>query len=725
MVLQFDMPARWRGFLEEVCHERITDLVHEYPDVESIEVLYEELQAFDPDFARQAISDPVKTLRSSNAALEELLKDLGEKIPGMVRLVELPTDQKILLEKIRDEHVGGMIALEGVVSKISYVRPRMQHAAFACDCGHVTNIRQHDEQKLIRPLRCESHEGGCDRDNRATRWRISHEQSIRVDSQSVELQELPERVKSAQIAKRMSCLVEGDLAGQVVPGDRVIFNGTIFRRPIRRGSQETPVFELFFDVHSLERKDIPLDEIKVSDEEIEKIMELAKRDDIYEILTASIAPSIFGYKHIKNSLVLQLFGGVSRVNDDGTRSRGDIHILIMGDPGVAKSQLLNYMSDIAPRGQFASGLSSTAAGLTAAAIQSPDGGWTIEAGALPMADLGLAAIDEFDKMSDNDRSSMHEAMAQQKLSIKKAGINTTMRTRCSILAAANPLKGKFRDPRNDTSGRIPELTQQINLEPPLLSRFDVIWVMIDQPAKEEDRKIGAHIVSNRQAGTPEWLIDQGLASAPISKGANIEIKDGQLIIDPDFMIKYVSYTKKTIHPTLSDLAKEKLVDYYVKTRISGGGSTENLDLHGVGEGVESGRGSSLDSVPITARAIEGLVRLTEAHARIRLSDEAGVEDALSAIRIFDHWRYTLMGENFDETSIQSGRSTSKRNIERNIKSFIILENERTTQSIHLNEILTEMEKHDAKRQQVEDILDHLVNAGDLFRPTGRDNYQPV
>lgn len=722
MVHHYDMPARWRSFLEEVCHERITNLVHEFPDIESIEIQYEELQAFDPEFALQSISDPQLSFRSSNAALEELLKDLGEKIPGVVRLVELPRDQKILLDNIRDEHVGGLISLEGIVSKITDVRPRMQYGAFVCDCGHITHIRQHDEQKLIRPLRCEEHEGGCERDSRSTRWRISHDESVRVDSQFVVLQELPERVKSAQTASRIKCMAEGDLAGQAIPGNRVVFNGVIFRRPIRKGSQETPIFELFFDVHSIERKDIPLDEIKISNEEVEEIKELAKNDDIYDILTAAIAPSIFGHKHVKRSLMLQLFGGVSRINSDGTRSRGDIHILIMGDPGVAKSQMLNYMADLSPRGQFASGMSSTAAGLTAAAIQGADGGWTIEAGALPMADLGLAAIDEFDKMNDKDRSSMHEAMAQQKLSIKKAGINTTMRTRCSVLAAANPKSGRFRDPEKDPSAQ--PFTKQINLEPPLLSRFDVIWLMMDQPVKDEDRRIGSHIVANRQQGVPEWLIDQGLASIPKAEGKHLISPEGHKILEPDFMLKYVSYSKKTIHPKVSDEARKLIVDYYVKTRTEGGGSTENTDLHGDGEGIER-LADSMDSVPITPRAIEGLIRLTEAHARIRLDTIANVEDANSAIRLFDAWRYMLMGENFDETTIHSGRSTSKRNIERNIKSFIIQEYDRTTNSVHLNEVLTEMEKYNAGRQQVEDILDHLVNVGDLFRPTGRDNYQPV
>ena len=205
----------------------------------------------------------------------------------------------------------------------------------------------------------------------------------------------------------------------------------------------------------------------------------------------------------KESLMLQLFGGVSGKNADGTRVRGDIHILLMGDPGVAKSQLLSYMSEISPRGRFTSGMSASAAGLTAAAVQdsTADGRWTLEAGALALADLGLAAIDEFDKMNENDRSSMHEAMEQQRISISKAGINATLSTRCAILAAANPKSGRFQ-----SVSEVP-FTNQINLKPPLLSRFDIIWLLTDEPQQDKDKMIANHIIETRMSATSELLIE--------------------------------------------------------------------------------------------------------------------------------------------------------------------------------------------------------------------------
>lgn len=729
MVLQFDMPARWRGFLEEVCHESITNLAHMWPSVESLLVNYGELQSYDPDFAADVITHPSISMEAARRSLKALLTEQGVDAEAQVRLIELPNDHRYLLRQIRNEHIGPLVALEGIISKITSVRPMVTHATFRCRCGHDTIIEQMNEAVMDTPLICEEHEGGCGREARNTRFTIIHEDSVHLDTQSVEIQELPERVKSGESAEKMTCFLHGDLAGVLSPGNRVTLNGRLFRRAQRKGGRETPIFDLFFKTHSFERNNIPLDEIVISPEEENMIIAMSKRDDLDELLINSIAPSIFGMYGIKRSLMLQLFGGVARINPDGTRGRGDIHVLLMGDPGVAKSQLLNYMTELSPRGQFASGMSSSGAGLTAAAIQHPEGGWSVEAGALPLADMGLASIDEFDKMSEQDRSSMHEAMEQQKISIHKATVHTTMRTRCSILAAANPADGKFippeRHPRNHP------YTKQIHLSSTLLSRFDAIWVILDQPEKDNDRRIGAHISGYRQKGTPEWLIDQGVMPAPTSSDAASNTLDGKEIVEPDLFMKYVAYAKKNIHPVLIDDAKHLLVDYYVKTRTTGGGHMDPGSTYadGVSEGMERGS-DSLDSIPITARSIEALVRLSEAHARIRLSDEVSVEDARYATILFDAWRYELQGDDFDETTIQSGKATTKRNAEHAVHFFVIQESERTNAPVNIATILTEMERKKISAHQVEEILDQLCNGGKLYRPGNdpsapRDNYHSV
>ena len=402
-------------------------------------------------------------------------------------------------------------------------------------------------------------------------------------------------------------------------------------------------------------------------------------------------------EYVKRSLMLQLFGGVARLNADGTRNRGDLHILLMGDPGVAKSQLLNYMADISPRGRFTSGQSASAAGLTAAAVQdaAADGRWTLEAGALVLADLGLAAIDEFDKMNEGDRSSMHEAMEQQKISISKAGINASLRTRCAVLAAANPKSGRF-----EPVSEVP-FTAQINLAPPLISRFDVIWLLTDDPEMEKDAKIAQHIIDNRLLGVSELLVNEGTAPDPTKSSAESGLKKTEThgeVLSRDLIRKYIAYAKRSVHPSMEPDARKKIVDYYVSTRKQVGDFS--------------------DTVAITARSLEALARLAEASARLRLSQVATVEDADRAIRLTNHWREDLMGGNFDETTLQTGQKGTSRNRQKtmlNIVSTLAADNNGVAQH---NDVLNEAERYKIDRGTAEDILEKFHQDGQLYRPNG-------
>ena len=593
-----------------------------------------------------------------------------------------------------------------MTTKITGVRPRLYTAVFKCAaCDHEMEINQPNEQELIEPIECIQIDGGCGRPKRQTRFFLMQQESHLINSQFIELQELPEQMKGGIQPERILCIGEQDLAGRLNPGDRVKANGVLFIRSQRKGGKDTPVFDIFLRIHSLERQNIPLEEIVISEEEETEIKEIARSEDVYDLLTRSIAPSIFGMERIKESLMLQLFGGEAQVNEDGTRNRGDIHILLMGDPGVAKSQLLHYMSTISPRGRFASGQSASAAGLTAAAVQdaAADGRWTLEAGALVLADLGLAAIDEFDKMNTADRSSMHEAMEQQSISISKAGINASLRTRCAVLAAANPTSGRFQ-PVSDMP-----FTSQINLAPPLISRFDIIWLLTDTPNEQTDEKIASHIIDNRLKGSSELLVKEGTIPDPAkSTSTSKEAKkvDGKYQILPrEILRKYVAYSKRTFHPKLDAEAKAKIVAYYVQTRKQGGDSE--------------------DSVAITARSLEALSRLAEASARIRLQEVATVEDADRAIRLTKTWRHELMGENFDMTTIESGKKGKVRNQEKVIIDIVsVLQNDSGT-AANLLDVLTEAERRDIPRSKAEDIIDKLCRDGRMMRPSGYDTLQVV
>ena len=703
-IQEFDLPARWRSLLTEHFSEAIHNLQVSYPDSTSLVVSYRVIESFDPDFAVDIVEHPDLNTQASNQALALLLREMGAaNIIAFVRIINLPPDCNRSVRHLRSEDLGSMISVDAIAVKISGVRPRTYEGTFECiACGHRTMISQPNEQELIEPVECFEIDGGCGRRKGQTRFVQRIEESILINSQFIELQEPPENLRGGVQPERILCIAEHDLAGKLNPGDRVTANGLLFVRSQRKGGKETPVFDIFLRIHSIERENIPLEEIQISDEEETEIKELARRGDIYDLLTQSIAPSIFGMKYQKESLMLQLFGGVPGRNADGTRNRGDIHILLMGDPGVAKSQLLSYMALISPRGRFTSGMSSSAAGLTAAAVQdsTADGRWTLEAGVLALADLGLAAIDEFDKMNENDRASMHEAMEQQRISISKAGINATLSTRCAILAAANPTSGRF-----SPVSEVP-FTNQTKLKQPLLSRFDIIWLLTDTPTKDLDTLIANHIIDTRMAAVPELLVEQGSEPDPTKTAdeAGLTTHAGMEIVSRSLLRKYIAHAKRTIHPVMSEDARKLIVDFYVETRRKDGEQS--------------------DSVAITARVIDGLFRLSQASARIRLADTVSEEDAHRAIRITKTWRFDLMGEHYDETDMASGKKGSARNRVQAISEIVRRMHAETGAAVDLNDVLTEAGRLDISRDVAEDIIDTLCTNGTLMRPV-YDTLAPV
>ncbi|MDP6870515.1 MAG: minichromosome maintenance protein MCM [Candidatus Poseidoniaceae archaeon] len=704
-IQEFDLPARWRSLMTEQFSEAIHNLQVSWPDLQSLKISYRVIESFDPDFAVNIVTHPELNTMAANQALRLLLTELGSKnIVAFVRIVDLPPDCYRTVRQLRSEDLGQMISVEAIATKIGRVLPRTYEGSFECmACGHRIKITQPNEQELIEPVECFQLDGGCGRPKGKTRFVQRVEESILIDSQFIELQEPPENLRGGIQPERILCIAEQDLAGNLNPGDRVKANGMLFVRSQRKNGKETPIFDIFLRIHSVERENIPLEEIQISDDEEKEIKEFAKRKDIFDLFKRSIAPSIHGLEAEKESLALQLFGGVPGKSPDGTRLRGDIHILLMGDPGVAKSQLLSYMANLSPRGRFTSGMSSTGAGLTAAAVQdaAADGRWTLEAGTLALADLGLAAVDEFDKMNPNDRSAMHEAMEQQRISISKAGINATLSTRCAILAAANPKAGRF-----ESVSEVP-FTHQINLSPPLLSRFDVIWLLTDNPTKDLDTLIANHIISTRMSATPELLIEQGSRPDPTKVADSISSttqQAGHEIITREMMKKYVAYAKRSCHPTITEEAKNMIVEFYVETRRAGG--------------------EQVDSVAITARGIEAVYRLAQASARIRLNDKVEVEDANRAIRITRTWRFKLMGDNYDETTLQSGKKPTKRNRERQIIEIVRRIHQETGDMVPIIDVFTQAEKGNISRDIAEEIIDALVIDGRLIRPRGYEHLTP-
>ena len=364
----------------------------------------------------------------------------------------------------------------------------------------------------------------------------------------------------------------------------------------------------------------------------------------------------------------------------------------MGDPGTAKSQMLNYLSKLAPRSIYASGKASSAAGLTAAAVRDEfgEGQWTLEAGALVLADMGIACIDEIDKMSDQDRSSLHQAMEQQEISVAKAGINATLKSRCAILAAANPKLGRFDE--------FMPMHEQINMPPALLSRFDLIFSILDKPGMEKDRELATHILQTHKAGEVYENITKSKKSKHDKKEKDILMENVMPIFDPEFLRKYVAYAKRNIFPVMNDDALEILKNYYVDFR-----------------------NSSDDSIPFTPRQLEAFVRLAEASARIRLSEEVTVDDAKRAISTIDQYlrRVGMDRETgkIDIDIIATGISHSQHDRMRTIMDIIQrLCDESKDGNATRNDIIIEAETSGLAAEKVKEALDRLKRNGQIYEP---------
>tara|TARA_B100000959_G_scaffold176541_1_gene184820 strand:- start:5940 stop:7553 length:1614 start_codon:yes stop_codon:yes gene_type:complete len=527
-----------------------------------------------------------------------------------------------------------------------------------------------------------------------------------VNNQWIEIQELPENVPSGAQPGRGMVLVEGNQVNKHLPGQRITANVVPFARTEVKKGKKTPLFDIVYHLVSSEHESVPFTEISISDEDKEKIISISERgEELLTLMQNSIAPSVFAIGDmpaVKRSLALQLFGGVSRINPDNTRLRGDIHILLMGDPGVAKSQLLKYMIKISPRGKLASGGGVSGAGLTAAAVRDAfnDGRFGLEAGILPLSDRGLAAIDEFDKISEDDRKTMHPAMEQQEIQISKGGITATLPARCSVLAAANPVQGRFSIRGSNIS--VMYSFKETGLPVPLASRFDIIWMIRDEIRVEDDERVARHILETRSKAMSEEKIEGGADFDPISSEEDKIISigvDNKEYLTTDFLRKYIAYAKRNVHPTIDTKAKEMILEYYTATRVSFGKIDDDLE------------GS--DVVPITARALESLIRLTEAHARMHLKEIADEEDAKMAIGVYKHWRQE--SNITDASEIYSGVTSSTRRANTTIRTII---RDMVNEKGHADrlDIYNLALPKNIPENVVDEIISKMLTSGELYSP---------
>ena len=559
--------AKFEEFFSTSYKDDVFEILEKYPDERSLNVNYEVLEIFDPSLADLLIDKPEEVINAAQTAIKNidpLVKDadIHVRFENLTNVIPLKT----LLSK----YIGTFVAADGIVRKTDEIRPRIETGVFECrGCMRLHEVEQTSSNTILEPSLC-SECGGRS-------FRLLQEESKYIDTQTARMQEPLENLSGGTEPKQMLMVLEDDLVDTLNPGDKVRITGTL--RTFRE--ERSGKFKNYIYVNHVEPLEQEFEELQLSEEDEEQIIELSKDPNIYEKIIKSTAPSIKGYRDVKEAIALQLFGGSAKQLEDETKLRGDIHILIVGDPGIGKSQILKYVSRLAPRSIYTSGKGTTGAGLTAAAVRDELGGWSLEAGALVLGDQGNVCVDELDKMRSEDRSALHEALEQQTVSIAKAGIMATLNSRCSVLAAANPKFGRF--------DKYKILAEQIDLPAPIISRFDLIFVIEDTPSKEGDAELADHILKIHKENTINYEIE------------------------PELLRKYIAYSRKTCNPTLTEEANEVLKEFYVSTRNS------NPEEQG--------------AVPITARQLEAIIRLAEASAKIKLKDVVETEDAKKAVRL--------------------------------------------------------------------------------------------
>ncbi len=680
---------------------RILEKADLYPDEKSVEVSYWDIDFFDSEFSEHLLNKPFNSLYNAEQAILNLLPadaiDKGVKLH--VRINRLPEQTACIgIRYLRAEHLGKFIAIDGLVRKATEVRPMLREAVFQClRCYGILKVPQ-DSMVFKEPMECSKEQGGCGRAAASTAFKLLTEKSQFVDTQKLEIQESPEELRAGAQPERLTIYVEDDITGQISPGDRVVLNGILrSQQRITRLRGKSTLFDIFLDGNSIELKEKEFEDVKIKEEEIKDFIDLSKRNDVYDVVIESIAPSIYGMQIEKEALALQLFSGVTKHMPDETKIRGDIHILLVGDPGTAKSQLLEYISHLSPRGIYASGKSTSAAGLTAAAVRDEfgEGRWVLEAGALVLADGGIACIDEIDKMSSQDRSALHEAMEQQEIHVAKAGITAALKSRCSLLAAANPKYGRFDEYR--------PISEQIDMPPALLSRFDVIFPIKDKPEKSQDMSMAEHILRSHVGGEIKQHREHSDLPKFSKDEEDLALKSVMPVLTQEFLRKYVAYARRHVYPVMTRDAIQDLADFYVQLRTQEGSA----------EGTP---------VAITPRQLEGLVRLAEASARMRLSEQITGDDTARAIKITRYYltRVASSGEGgaFDIDIIATGTGHSQRTRMIQLIEIIRDISERDKSgSAYEDDVVEEAEARGLEREQVKADIEKLRREGRVFKPT--------
>lgn len=619
------------------------------------------LRYFNRDLAADLLKNPSACLLAFDEAFKALVQNYAEpttdlSMPYYIGFKGSFGEHQVNPRTLSAMYLGKMVCIEGIVTHCSLVRPKLLRSIhYAAKTGRHFMREYRDSTTPGNPIPTGAVYPTQDDDGNALITEFGY--STYRDHQTLSIQEMPERAPPGQLPRSVDIILDDDLVDRAKPGDRVNIVGVYRTLGSRNANQTSSTFKTIIicnEISLLSTKAgggvaAPV----ITDDDIVRITEMASKKNVFNLLSQSLAPSIWGHEYIKKAVLLMLLGGVEKNLENGTHIRGDINMLMVGDPSTAKSQILRYVLNIAPLAIATTGRGSSGVGLTAAVTSDKETGERrLEAGAMVLADRGVVCIDEFDKMSDMDRVAIHEVMEQQTVTIAKAGIHTSLNARCSVIAAANPIWGMYdltKDP-----GR------NIALPDSLLSRFDLLFIVVDTVDDIRDKQISEHVLrmhryvkpgSEEGAPITEVIddlmgdeIDPSAESGEIYEKFNpnlhagVSRKNQNKILKSEFVKKYIYYVKNRVQPVLTKRARDRIINAYTSLR------NDNEE-----------DSSRKKTAPITARTLETLIRLSTAHAKARLSDTVDDKDAKAAEEVL---RFAMFQE-----VIKSKRSKRRKTVE--------------------------------------------------------------
>ncbi|HSB47317.1 MAG TPA: minichromosome maintenance protein MCM [Candidatus Bilamarchaeum sp.] len=654
-------------FFTTIYKPKIDQLLLVYPTQKSLYVSYPDLEKYDPDIADALIREPDLIREAAEEAIRQLNLNVpaGKTFSPHVRFSEVPSDT--LIEHLTSRNINELVSFKCVVTKRAEVMHKVKVAMYKCGLCDA-EVKLFVSKNFTPPKRCES----C---KKFALEQVDDESTF-TDIQRAEVQELLERVRGGAPAAHIEILLEDDLVNKVAPGDNIEISGVLrLKPPMKPRQKQELVYSRYVDAFSAKSLKRDFEEIEITKEDERRLRELSLDPAIDDIIVRSIAPSIYGHNEVKKALALQLFGGTrGKTMKGGAPIRDDIHVLLIGDPGIAKSRFLQSVSEIAPKSIYVSGKSVSGAGLTVAAEKDElgEGGWTLKAGALVLASGGSAQVDEFDKIEEEDRAALHEAMETQTISVAKAGIVAKFRTKTAILAAANPKYGRFDQTKN--------LADQFDVPPTLLSRFDLIFPIVDILDEEKDAKLAEYILSTHMGRE------------------NIGEQDDN-IFDKELLRKYIAYARRKISPKLTHEASLKIKEFYVELRR---------------------KSKDAGSVAITPRYLEGLVRLAEANAKMVLREEVEEADAEVAISLFEYVMKQILTDkatgSFDVDIVTTGKPKSERDKLQKADTIleIIREHLRKSDTADVEQVISDAKSYEIDEPTARKIISELLRKGVVY-----------